>query len=185
MFVSDSQGGLVYRCSGCEWTMNLATPASIAAPAVPATTVAATNTFSSVIAATITGGTLTNVSVNGSTVGTTAGTYLVPAGGTISITYSVAPTWTWQLPVTNGSVVANATALPVASGGTYFTAGTLLVVDTAANAEIATVLAGSTGTSIVVAPLLRGHSSGVSFGQPAASPAFSNSGEQAVPQNSY
>lgn len=66
-----------------------------AAPAVPASTVNATNSNAWAVAATITGGTLTAVTVNGVQVGTTAGTYWVPASGTINITYSVAPTWTW------------------------------------------------------------------------------------------
>lgn len=69
-----------------------------ATPAVPATGVAAQNTsaypVSVVIAAN--GATITNVSVNGVTVGTAAGTYVVPAYGSISIAYTVAiPTWTW------------------------------------------------------------------------------------------
>lgn len=42
------------------------------------------------------GATITNVSVNGITVGTAAGTYIVPAYGAISVAYSVAtPTWVW------------------------------------------------------------------------------------------
>lgn len=69
-----------------------------ATPAVPATGVAAQNTsaypVSVVIAAN--GATITAVSVNGVTVGTAAGTYVVPAYGSISIAYTVAiPTWTW------------------------------------------------------------------------------------------
>jgi hypothetical protein len=38
---------------------------------------------------------MTNVTINGSTVGTGAGTYLLPALGTITMTYTVAPTWNW------------------------------------------------------------------------------------------
>ena len=62
---------------------------------MPASTVAVSNTTGRRVAVTITGGTLTNVSVNGSTVGAGAGTYSLPAGGTITMTYSVAPTWSW------------------------------------------------------------------------------------------
>jgi hypothetical protein len=65
------------------------------APSVPASTVNATNTNPWAIAVAITGGTLTAVTVNGVVVGAVAGTYFVPAGGTINVTYSVAPTWTW------------------------------------------------------------------------------------------
>lgn len=66
-------------------------------PAVPATTVPVTNTGSIPATVVITGGTMTNVSINGVTVGTGAGTYTLPAGGTITLTYTVAPTWTWAL----------------------------------------------------------------------------------------
>lgn len=65
-------------------------------PAVPATTVPVTNNSSQAASVTISAGTITNVSVNGATVGAGAGTYVVPAGGTIAITYSVAPTWVWS-----------------------------------------------------------------------------------------
>jgi len=67
----------------------------ISTPAVPASTINAVNYTNQPYNVTITGGTLTAVTVNGQTVGTTAGTYIVPAGGTIAVTYSVAPTWTW------------------------------------------------------------------------------------------
>lgn len=73
-------------------------PPAVSTPAVPATTVNATNSnnFPCLVVIAANGATITNVSVNGSTVGTAAGTYVVPAGGTISIAYTVAtPTWTW------------------------------------------------------------------------------------------
>jgi hypothetical protein len=65
-------------------------------PAVPATTVNQTNVNAWPVFVTITGGTITSVKVNGVQVGTTAGTYAVPAGQPISITYSSAPTWAWS-----------------------------------------------------------------------------------------
>lgn len=68
---------------------------TLIAPAVPLTTVAATNNYHGTVAVTVIGGTLTQVFVNGVLAGTTAGVYQVPAHGTISVTYSVAPTWTW------------------------------------------------------------------------------------------
>lgn len=70
------------------------TPA-IVTPGFPLSTVPAKNNFGVTVYVTITGGTLSNVSVNGVTVGTTDGTYPVTAGGTISVTYTVAPTWNW------------------------------------------------------------------------------------------
>lgn len=68
---------------------------SIATPSFPLSTVPVTNTNGVPVYVTITGGTLTSVVVNGTQVGTTAGTYPVAAGQTISVTYSVAPTWNW------------------------------------------------------------------------------------------
>lgn len=65
------------------------------APAVPASTVAAQNNTNQNYSVVISAGTLTQVSVNGIVVGTADGTYIVPPGGFISITYTVAPTWTW------------------------------------------------------------------------------------------
>lgn len=75
---------------------------AINAPAFPATGVAVQNTNNSPITVVIgaNGATITNVTVNGTTVGTGAGTYIVPAAGTISVAYTVAtPTWTWAITV--------------------------------------------------------------------------------------
>jgi hypothetical protein len=74
-----------------------------AAPAVPATTVAATNTsgLTAQITQTASGVTGTVVSVNGTTIAATIPQYaswFVPPGGTIALTYSAGtPTWVWQL----------------------------------------------------------------------------------------
>lgn len=71
----------------------------ITAPAVPATGVAAQNPYSFPIQVVIApnGATITAVTVNGVQVGTAAGTYGVPAFGSISIAYTVAtPTWVWS-----------------------------------------------------------------------------------------
>ena len=69
-------------------------------PAVPSSASAATNNTGGPVAVTLSGGTVTQVAVNGQVVlaGTniTGSTITVPAGGTITPTYSVAPTWTWK-----------------------------------------------------------------------------------------
>jgi hypothetical protein len=65
------------------------------APAVPATTVPVQNPASQAYTVVITGGTVTAVDVNGVQVGAGDGTYVVPPYGSISVTYSAAPTWTW------------------------------------------------------------------------------------------
>jgi hypothetical protein len=65
-------------------------------PAVPASTVAQQNVNQYPVQVVISGGTVTAVFVNGIQVGAGDGTYTVPANGSISITYSVAPTWVWS-----------------------------------------------------------------------------------------
>jgi hypothetical protein len=73
-------------------TQSVASPSQ---PAVPASTVAQQNTNLYPVNVTLSGFTATAVFVNGIQVGTTNGTYQVPAGGAISVTYTVAGTWTW------------------------------------------------------------------------------------------
>lgn len=70
-------------------------------PAVPASTTPQANNTGQAVAVTIVGGTVTVVSINGVTqtvngVNQVAGTFVVPAGQSITLTYSVAPTWVWQ-----------------------------------------------------------------------------------------
>ena len=69
--------------------------AGLTTPAVPATTVPATNTGFIPVTVVLSGGTVTLVTINGTTVGTGDGTYTLPAGASIAVTYSAAPTWTW------------------------------------------------------------------------------------------
>jgi hypothetical protein len=68
-------------------------------PAMPASTVPVTNTTGQDQDVQIAGGTVTNVSVNGVTAAAGSNvTVRVPAGGSIAITYSVAPAWAWVSP---------------------------------------------------------------------------------------
>lgn len=46
------------------------------------------------VSVTISSGTVTQIAVNGVNTGQTSGTFTVPAGGSITVTYSVAPTFT-------------------------------------------------------------------------------------------
>ena len=75
---------------------------AVAQPAVPATGVNATNNSGVDCTVHISGGTLTVINIGGSATGITAAaaagsvhTVRVPSGQTISITYTVAPTWQW------------------------------------------------------------------------------------------
>lgn len=73
-------------------------PATIATPAVPAASAAVANTTGVDVDVYIpTGnGVAVEVSVNGTATGRAAGTFFVPAGGTIDLgAYTTAPTWAW------------------------------------------------------------------------------------------
>jgi hypothetical protein len=80
--------------------------APVTSPAVPASTVPAFNNSSQPVQVAITGGTISAVSINGVATGITASpaTVTVPAGGYISITYTVAPTWVWTGTTTTATV---------------------------------------------------------------------------------
>jgi ribosomal protein L37AE/L43A len=175
---------LTWRCTRCEWLFALAA-ATVSTPAVPLTTVPVTNSTGTVVAVTITGGTLTFVYVNGVQAGTTAGTYLVPVAGTISVTFSVAPTWAWALPAVSAGAVAGGTALTFAPTGTNtaFTAGQVLIVDPAGTSDVVTVTGAPTATSVPVAALNSAHLTGVLVTVAQASPVLS--GVEAVPKTSY
>lgn len=64
-------------------------------PAVPLTTVAQTNTFNLDCTVYVTGGTVTDIEIGGTSTGLTSGAFRVPAGQTIAWVGSGAPTWTW------------------------------------------------------------------------------------------
>jgi hypothetical protein len=68
---------------------------NLTAPAIPATTVAQTNTFGTDCSVYVAGGTVSAVSIGGTTTGLTTGHFRVPANQTITLTYTVAPTWKW------------------------------------------------------------------------------------------
>lgn len=99
---------------------------TVTAPAVPASTVAQYNNTGVPVIVTVTGGTVTQITVNGTATGLTSGAINVPAGGTIAVTYSVAPTWTWQTS-SLGSIVVNSKLDPLQGtspqGATYSVQG--------------------------------------------------------------
>lgn len=98
------ESGFIYRIarvtistSGSDGAgYKAATQATPSQPAVPASTVAIQNPNTYPVNVVITGGTVTAVFVNGIQVGSGDGTYIVPSAGSISVTYSVAPTWVWS-----------------------------------------------------------------------------------------
>lgn len=93
----------------------------VVTPAVPASTVTATNGNPLPVLVTITGGTVTVVTVNGATVATSSpASAVVPSGGTIAVTYSSAPTWAWttaELPQSGSSSMTAAVSATAPAGG--------------------------------------------------------------------
>ena len=68
---------------------------TLATPAIPSSGSAYTNAFGTNCTVYVTGGTVSAIAVNGTATGMTSGPVRVAAGQTITLTYSVAPTWTW------------------------------------------------------------------------------------------
>lgn len=68
---------------------------AVTQPAVPASTVAQTNTTGVDCTVFVTGGTVTVVAIGGTATGQTSGSFRVPANQTITLTFSAAPTWQW------------------------------------------------------------------------------------------
>jgi hypothetical protein len=64
-------------------------------PPLAASGIGMVNSSQAVYAVTVAGGVVSNVTINGQSVGTGDGTYYVPIGGIIAVTYSAAPTLTW------------------------------------------------------------------------------------------
>lgn len=69
---------------------------SVLTPAVPSSTVALANTTGKDISIVLGAGTVTHVTVNGTDRATSSpAVVMLPAGESISLTYSVAPVWAW------------------------------------------------------------------------------------------
>ncbi len=67
----------------------------VTAPAVPASGTPVTSTSGLPVQVVISGGTVTDVVIDGTSAGTGDGTYTLQPGASITLTYSAAPTWTW------------------------------------------------------------------------------------------
>jgi hypothetical protein len=83
------------RDGDMQFTTYFESAGSVAAPGVPASATPVVSTYNTPVLVTVTGGTGTNVSINGVLQGTFDGTYVLPALGTIILTYTGAPTWSW------------------------------------------------------------------------------------------
>lgn len=69
---------------------------TMTAPAVPATGVASTPVYRHATVQ-VTGGTVTQIAIDGVNTGLTSGMFRLPSGKTMAITYSSVPTWRWWL----------------------------------------------------------------------------------------
>jgi hypothetical protein len=68
---------------------------SLTAPPIPTTTTALTNPFGFDTTIYLTGGTVSEVAINATATGLTAGMFRLPRGATITVVYSAPPTWAW------------------------------------------------------------------------------------------
>jgi hypothetical protein len=119
--------------------------AAFSTPSVPSSTTPVTNSSPLPATVVVSGGTVSNVKVNGVTAGSGDGTYTVPAGQAITLTYSAAPTWTWTLATAFG---AQAYLQVTAFTGTSVT---VEIEDSADDSSWAAVT-GLTFTAVTAAP---------------------------------
>lgn len=109
MFSSDSQGDIVGGIVAQMLTTGSVTIVQVVYNptqdiVLAATTVAASNPNPEPVTVVVGGGSVTGIAINGVSTGLTSGTFTVPASGTITLTYSVAPTTftTTAMPGTGG-----------------------------------------------------------------------------------
>lgn len=86
---------LTLRTADLQFTTFFDTTGTTAAPGVPANNTPLISTLNWYVLVTVIGGTGTQVNINGVNQGAFDGTYLLPPLGTITLTYTVAPTWAW------------------------------------------------------------------------------------------
>ena len=94
-----ASGASVFVDAGSLWASGsavvTAAPALFtAAMSLGSTGAAVANPNPVAVSVTISGGTVTQIAISGANTGQTSGTFTVPAGGTVAVTYSVAPTFT-------------------------------------------------------------------------------------------
>lgn len=129
--------------------VNQAANPPVSTPAVPASTTAQYNNNAQAVAVTVTGGTVSAISVGGVATGLTTGTFYVPAGSSITLTYSVAPTWSWGpvVPLGGGAGESVQVANPAPPGGQLGNPPTMIFpVGTTIFADSSAIPAGTPGS---------------------------------------
>ena len=86
-------GGL--RSGSMQFTSFFEYSGSASAPSFPSTGVAQVSTYLVPVLVVISGGSVSDVTINGSSVGSSDGAYLLPALGSVTVTYTGTPSWTW------------------------------------------------------------------------------------------
>lgn len=121
------------RSGDMQFTSFWESTVAVSNPAVPASTTPYTSTYNFPVTVTVIGGTGTQVAINGANQGTFDGTYVLPALGTITLTYTVAPTWAWAKIGTEHDALS---LLPRTDTiGSYFRGTTLLNPTACVNAK--------------------------------------------------
>lgn len=90
-FVDETQKGVLH----VSHTQGYNPVGPITAPDLPASGTAVVNSYFVDMMVYISGGTVTEIAVNGVSTGLTAGSIYLPVGSSLTLTYSAAPTWTW------------------------------------------------------------------------------------------
>ena len=119
----------------------------VTTPSMPASGTAVTSTYNLFVPVTISGGTITQVLINGAQAGTGAGTYLLPPLATIAIVYSSLPSWSWASPDVGKNCMING---GLGSPGTPYLGTIATVVSpTAATVGDTTMAATQAGCAMV------------------------------------
>ena len=91
--------GYIPATSGAAFSCNtkfVTTIATIPQPAIPASGTAYKNTLGYNCVVDIGGGTVSAIAINSETMSVTNGSFILRDTDTITLTYTVAPTWTWR-----------------------------------------------------------------------------------------
>jgi hypothetical protein len=67
----------------------------VTSPSIPSSTTALVNPFNVDASVMVSGGTVSAIAIGGTSTGLTSGQFFIPAGQSITLTYSAAPSWTW------------------------------------------------------------------------------------------
>lgn len=111
----------------------------VTAPSVPASGTPLVSPYGAPMYVTVTGGVVSAIVVNGTTLGITSGTFLLPPGGIVTLTYTSAPSWAWSQLIT----------VPAVASGQYLCPPTSYAPATPANLTTASATLAAVSSSLV------------------------------------